>query len=401
MKKKWGVFLSFLFFVQTIVCAIDSERIIYELSKLYGKELPPSFFVIQANTLLPSFTQGPQIVKQIDDIRKKQLCPFIFIIWKDEGGVGKHFYRFVKENYNLDTNKFLKIYLSDTIYNILGLNHPNTAVHYFYNLTHYKTIDGKYERLTDILPYDLIKVTFDKKCLMEDDNYYHTNQVSYFGINDTLAIEFFDSSQDYIRLTNLTNGKIFKIFDLSQIDYLGKFQNYMNYLNLSAEEVKQGNDFLKNIKRTPLKIYDVYIKNVSEIYLLGSCIIAYKTRKKYYIPSEFKKETITLKPGDVITSNFGIIIKTDTSFKVREIKILDEIKDNEYNTKNFVDITSGFYLKDKDVYTLGYNYFREKDKTYRQFYKRNKKTNFIHKFTVDSLFISFQEKGKSPSYKTL
>lgn len=403
MNKQILISLILLIFY-SIGLSFDNEKFINGLKSLYKKELPRSFFVIQASTLLQGFTQSPQLIKRMEEIREYQLCPYVFMIWKDEGGVGKHFYKYLKEHYYIDTNEFVKAYISSELYDELdklGKN-VNTNIHYFYNLKHYIKIDGKYERVQTLLPYDLINIKFDNQYLLADDSLYHTNQVDYFPINDTLAIELYDGHKARVRLTNIITGKVLKVFDFNQIDHFGMFKRYMNYLHLSDEEIRKNNEYLNSIQRSPIMIDRAYIKSINEIYLVGDVRIMHRSPKTKYIPGEFKSETIIVKKGSYTTSNFDIIIKTDTSFKVKDIKFVDEIADNEYNRKHFLDAPGGIYIRDGKYYFYGYNYCINKDKTYKDFYRRNKSPQFIHIFKPhpknDSLLI-FEGKCESRSFR--
>lgn len=399
MKRTFILLFTLLYF-PSILFALDNEKVINDLKKMYKKELPNSFFIIQANTLLPVFTQAPQIIERIEEIRKHQLCPYIFMIWKDEAGIGKHFFKYLKENYYIDTNDFVQAYIAPELYDQLG-NNVNTTIHYFYNLKHFRKIDGKYERFTELLPYDLISIKFDNKYLLEDDSLYHTNQVNYYPINDTFAIELFDGHYDRVRLTNILNGKVLKIFNTDQINHIDLFNKFMNYLKLSEDELHKNNDYLNKIKRTPLRIDNAYIKSINEIYLIGTAQISYRTPEVRYIPGEFKSESIIVKQGDYITEDFGIIIKTDSSFKINDTKFINTFSNSEYNKNNFVDPTGGFYLKEGKYFLFGYNYCKNKDKTYKEFFKRNNSTQFIHTFSSDNINLVFENKGEAKLVRPL
>jgi hypothetical protein len=402
MKIYFKILIFFFLAFSNYSMAINNDEFIKKLKNVYSQELPSTFFVIQANTLLSTFTQSPQIIERLEEIKKYHLCPYIIMIWKDDAGIGKNFYKYLKENYYIDTTAFLKAIISDELYSELGYN-INTTIHYFYNQKHFIKIDGKYESLSKIfLPYDIVSIKFDDKYLLEDDEYYHTNQVNYYPLNDTLAIELFDGHQDRVRLTNIINGKVNKVFDLNQIDHIELFNKFMNYLNLSEDELKKNNDYLNKIRRTPLRIDNVYIKNLSEIYLIGTAMISYRTPYIRYIPSDFKKETITIKPGDYVTDDFDIIIKTDTSFKVKDFNFINTILSNDYNNNNFIDPTGGIYIDEKgNFYMFGYNFCKNSDRTYKEFFKRNKNTNFIHTFVSDGLNLNFRQKEKSKLHKPL
>jgi len=262
-----------------------NELHIQKLKELYKSALPKSFFVVQANTQLPVFTQAPQIIERLEEIKKNQLCPYIIMIWKDDAGIGNHLDKYLKDNYYIEQDAFTKAFVSKELYEMLG-DPPNTAIHYFYNQNRYKTIDGKHERWNELLPYDLISISYDGKHDLKDDNLYHTNQVDYFPINDSLAIELFDGHEDRVRLTNITNGRVLKIFDLTKVNHLELFHQFMNYMEVSEEEIKKNNEYLSKIKRSPLRIDKAYVKNADEIYLIGSAQISYKTKETRYIPGE-------------------------------------------------------------------------------------------------------------------
>ncbi len=392
MKNTTLVIIS-LFVISFSSYSQDNEMLVQKLKEVYVTELPKSFFVIQANTQMPVFTQAPQIIERLSEIKKNQLCPYIIMIWKDDAGIGKHFDKYLKDNYYIEADAFIKVIISSDLYQMLG-ERPNTAIHYFYNQNQYKTIDGKHERLNELMPYDLVTMSYDGKHPLKDDNLYHTNQVDYFPINDTIAIELFDGHEDRVRLTNITNGRVLKIFDLTRVNHLELFHRFMNYMNVSEEEIKKNNEYLNQIKRSPLRIDKVYVKDANEIYLIGSAQISYKTKETRYIPADYKKETITIKKGDYITENFSIIIKSDTSFSLGDIKVIDTFENNEYNNNNFVDPAGGFYKSDSTYYFFGYNYCKNEDRTYKQFYKRNKATNFIHTYKDDGSGLMLRQDSK-------
>ena len=331
----------------------------------------------------------------MENIKKYQFCPYIFLIWKDGGGIGKNFKTYLKENYYVTENEFVLPLISDELYGTLG-DSPNSVVHYFHNQQRILRIDGKYDDIpVSPLAYDFIKIDRKDKLILSDSSYFHSNQVDYFAINDSLSIELFDGHKDRVRLTNITNGKVLKVFDLDQIDYKNLYKQFFNFSNISIEAINESDDFLNHIKRTPLRIDKVYVKGINEIYLIGNATVEHRTDKKRYIPGEYKSETIVVNPGDFVTDGFDIVIKTDTSFRALDYVLIDQSSNLDYTNNHFVDPFSGFYIKDKQYYSFAYNYNPYKDKTYNQFFKRNKKTQFIHQFRREGNFLIFEEKMKS------
>lgn len=367
------------------------------LSKLKGelqKEIPTSFFVIQANTQQSTFTLAPQIIERMQEIHNTQLCPYVIFIWKDDAGIGeKNLHTYLKRNFYIDTSVFIQAIISDELFDILG-NNSNSVVHYFYNQKPYIKIDGKYENLNKLLPYDLFSFNFEQQLLWEDSLIYHSNQVSYYPINDSLVIELADDNEIQVRLTDLKSGKIYSYLDNSSFDYISLFVKYMANLGLSEEEMRASSAYLDSIKRTPFKISHVYVKSPSEIYLVADGIISYRVKEKRYIPAEFKEETIVVNVGEYITMPFDMILKVDSSLKITSLKFIDRFENTKYNKSHFIETSTGFYIQDDMYFIYGYNYFANKDKTYDQFFKRNKSTQFIHQYSQDSLRITFNEMKK-------
>lgn len=365
------------------------------LSKLRLKlqrEIPNSFFVIQANTLQSAFTLAPQIIERMQEIQKTQLCPNVILIWKDEGGIGeKNLGAFLKRSFYIDTSAYIQACISDELYDILG-NNNNSVVHYFYNQKLFLKIDGKYENINKLLPYDLFTFNYEQKLMWDDSLLYRSNQASYYPINDSLVIELADDNEIQVRLTDLKSGKIYYSLDNSSFDYISLFSKYMSKLGLSEEEMRYSRAYLDSIKRTPFRISHVYVKSPAEIYLVADGIISFRVKKKRYIPAEFKEETIVVNVGEFITMNFTMILKTDSTLKIKTLKFVDNFENTKYNSSHFTESSTGFYVQDDAFYIYGYNFKANKDKTYAQFFKRNKAPQFIHQYTQDSLRITFKEK---------
>ena len=369
-----------------------------ELQSNYQKPLPNAFFVIQASTLLEVFTNAPAIMARMEEMKKYQPCPYIFGIWNDDGGLGKNFNRYLKDNYYIDTSYFVKQYLSDTMYNLLG-RAVNNQIHYFYRGKREFFCEGKYEHIPqEPLPYDIIELGEKEVSHFEEsDDYYHTNMSWYFPVNDTLGVELFDAGkvEDRMRLCNLQTGRVYKKFDVSQIDYLGIFNQYYGHLGWDSTAIIEGDKELTYIKRTPLRIEYVNVISPEEIYLQCTPAITKKLTDTVYIPGEFNTETIILKPGDLMDSYYGLWIKTDTSFSIKDMIIVDNLTENEYNLNNFFIDTDKFLASgDSIFYFFSHYYTPTEDKTYEDLIKRNKNTQFIDAFKRKGNMMVFDHKEK-------
>ncbi len=375
--------------------AFKEQAFLKALKKNNNGYLPSSFFVIQASTLLEVFTNAPAIIKRIEEIKNYQPCPYILTVWKDDGGLGKNFYKYLKDNYYIDTNRYVKAFLSDTLYNLLG-EIPNSEIHYFYHDKRIFHGDGKYDRVPQSpLPYDLIELDKKEESIYKDDeNGYHTNSSLYYPINDTLAIELADVGdvKNRARLINLVNGKIYKKFNAEQVNYLDIFEKYFNHLNWNKQQIIQTDKELERIKRTPLRIEGVQIISPHEIYLQCTPIISKKVTDTVYIPGEYNTETIVLKSGDILSTSYGLWIKTDTSLLIKDFLIIDALSETEYNANNFPVFTDRFMKLDSLFYIYSYYYNHKKDKTYKDIINRNQNTNFIDAWKKQGNILTFDHK---------
>ncbi|GIV29115.1 MAG: hypothetical protein KatS3mg028_0181 [Bacteroidia bacterium] len=369
-----------------------------ELKTMYGRELPESFFVIQAYTSLEAFTNAPAIIDRINEIRSSHLSPYIFMVWKDVGGLGNNFYYYLKKNYYIDTSEYLKAYIADEkIFKLLG-EVPNSEIYYFHKNNLIKKWDGKYDKLIhDQLPYDI--VMFGKSNVLKWENvppYYHTNTSIFRPINDSLSIELFDGQEDRVRLVNTFTGKVLKVMPLYNIiDYTDVYMKiFKNPYNFSKDEILMNDTFHKRIKRTPLRIENVYAKNLNEIYLLSDASIYAKAPKSFYVPGEYKSPTFEVKQGSITNYSYGIIIKTDTSFKLLDTLFIPSFDIDSFYANNFIVHESEFLKKDTLYYIPGYLYNHFIDKTYEDFYKRNEKTEFVYTFRRNKNILEFVKKEK-------
>ncbi len=317
------------------------------------KDLPESFFVIQAYTSLEAFTHAPAIIDRISEIKEYHLSPYIFMIWKDEGGLGKNFYYYLKKNYYIDTTEYLKAYIvDDRIFKTLG-EVPNSEVYYFHKNKLVKKWDGKYDKLiAEQLPYEILSIGNPEVLKWENHPpYYHTNTSIFRPINDTFAIELFDGQEDRVRLVNIRTGKVVKVMHLYDImDYIDVYMRiFKNPYNFSKEEIMINDTFHRRIKRTPLRVENVYVKDMNEIYLLTDASIYAKSSKTFYVPGEYNMPTFEVKQGSITNFSYGIIVKTDTSFKAKDTLFIPSFDIDSFYVNNFI-VHENEFLK-KIVYT--------------------------------------------------
>lgn len=402
IKTSKNIITSILIIVGSLIYSQNynpkffNEKLFLSVLKKYNKgELPPSFFVVQGNSLLEVFTNAPAMIKRIEEIKQYQLCPYIFYIWKDDAGIGKkNFYKYLKENYYIDTNAFNKVLISDSLYNLLG-TYPNSEIHYFHKGKRIFYCDGKYERVPKTsLPYEILKVgELEKSVFIDDENGYHSNASFYYPINDTLAIELADigKPEDRVRLVHLLNGKIYKKFDAKNFDYVNLFRNHFgNVREISEDAIKE----LERIRRTPFRIEEIQILSENEIYLQCTPIIPNIAKDTVYVPSEFKNKTQKFPPGSIIQSDYGLWLITDTSLKVKDTIVINDIEENDYTLNNFIPYTNMFFKTDSLYYLYVYCYNPKEDKTYEQIFQRNKTLQFIHSFKREGNLLNFYKKEK-------
>ena len=298
----------------------------------------------------------------------------------------------MKTNYSVLTDSLVVNIVSADLYDTLGA-YPNTKIFYFHHGEMLLEIDGKYERVPEKpLTYDLVSFSLDSIVPFEDSITYHSNQADYYLVGSDLVVELHDSQSSRVRLTDLYTGKVLKIFDHNTVDHISIFQKYLNHIGASMEEVKSMDNYLKSIQRTPLRIDRVYARSPNEIYLVATAAISYRVKQKRFIPSDYKKETIVVPKGEYISEDFGVLIRTDTSFSVNEVIVLDMLSNNDYNNSHFTDPTGGLIKYDDKFLFFAYNHKRYKDKTYKQFYNRNKSTQFVHSFTKQNNMLEFDKK---------
>lgn len=397
MKRK-SAFILFLFYSVNVfnILSQNYSKFLHHLEKLYGKELPASFFVIQAYTGLEVFTNAPAIIDRMNEI-KQYPCPYVFMIWKDEGGLGNNFYYYLKKNYYIDTNQFIKAYIANDLFKYLG-EVPNSEVYYFHHRQLIKKWDGKYDKIQESLPYDVIQ--FESPVVKKWENtppYYHTNTSIFRPINDTLAIELFDGQDDRIRLVNLFNGKVMKVAHLyNLIDYVDVYMNvFKNPYNFSKEVILNNDTFHRRIQRTPLRVENVYVKDLNEIYLLSDASIYGPSPKEFYVPGEYKDSTFVVKQGSITNFSYGIILKTDTSLQIKDIFYIPSFDIDTFYANNFIVHESAFLKKDSLYYIPGYLFNHFTDKTYNDFYKKNEHTAFIYTFRRNNNILEFVRKEKA------
>lgn len=378
----------------------NQELFISKLEKLYGKKLPITFFIIQANTQLELYTNAPAIIKRTREIQSNHYCPYVFFIWKDPAGIGnKHIVKFMKDNFYIDTTQFIKPFISEELYDLLGST-PNSEVYYFKERKLLKKWDGKYDRLpTNSLPHSFLSVEKENDIIWNDySDYYHTNMSLYKPINDSLAVELFDGQEDRIRLTNILTGKVKKVMPLyNTINYIDVYiKIFNNPLNLSKEELERNDAYFKDIKRTPVRIGNAYVKNENEIYILGDVDVYHKAKSDFYIPGEYNTKTINVKKGALTNSNYALIIKTDTSFKVKDTLLMENFDElNDFQKNHFFTWEDAFYINDSLTYFTGYPYDKYIDKNYEDLFKRNKSTKFIYTFRKNGKLLEPKEIGNA------
>lgn len=392
--KKYIVFLFLI--ISSKIFSQNYNKFLEGLKKLYGKELPESFFVVQAYTALEVFTNAPAIIDRMNEI-KSYPCPYVFMVWKDDGGLNKNFYYYLKHNYYIDTNRFIKAYLADELFKYLG-DVPNSEVFYFHKNKLIKKWDGKYDRIKEALPYNVIQIDSPvEKTWHNDPPYYHTNSSIFRPINDTLAIELFDGQDDRIRLVNLISGKVLKIAPLyNLIDYIDVYMNvFKNPYNFSKEVILYNDTLHRKIKRTPMRVENVYVKSMSEIYLLSDASIYGPSPKDYYVPGEYNDSTFMIKKGSITNFNYAIILKTDTSMKIKDILYIPTFDVDTFYANNFIIHEGAFFIQDSLYYISGYLFNNLTDKTYNDFYKKNEHTRFIYVFRRKNNILEFVRKEKT------
>jgi len=397
-KEKLLLVLTFYVFCSSIF-GQNYDKFQKELEKLYGKKLPESFFVVQAYTGLEVFTNAPAIIDRMREISQNQVCPYIFMVWKDNGGIGKNFYYYLKNNYYIDTNQYIKAYLSDEAFKYLK-DVPNSEVYYFHKGKMIKKWDGKYGRINEVMPYDVLSIDNKIEYLewFNDPPYYHQQNSIFSPINDTLAVELFDGQEDRIRLVNLKNGKVLKIAPLYDlIDYIDVYMNvFKNPYNFDKEVILKYDSIHRVIKRTPMRVENVYIKNLNEIYLLSNGSVYGPSPKEFYVPFEYNNDSfMVIKKGTIKNFDFGIILKTDTSFKIKDVIYMPTFDVDTFYANNFILNQSAMVIKDSLFYMPGFKYNHFIHKSYNDLYKDNKNTEFMYVFKREGNILKFYKKEKA------
>ncbi len=394
MKKNKIIILFAFFYV------LKSQNHVLFLSefKKICKPKSNSFFVIQCKTNIELYTNAPAIIRRYREIRSHQICPYVYFICYDGAGVGDSIYAYFKKNFYVDTNEFTKIFLNKKLYSLLG-DVKNSRVIYFNNNKVYEILDGKYDNVKNTFQYDFLKIK-NKKYYSWDKKYgLHTVSSRYYPINDTLSVELADSQEDRIRLTNIRNGKILNTFPLyHKINYQDVIYKKFNLESkIDFKSVKKMDSIFKDLKRTPLRIENVYVKNKDSIFLIGYVTYFYfPAENDFYIPGDYWL-TKKVRKGEITNKDFGIILLTNSNFEIKDTFFLNPF-DNLFKTK-FVTYANGFFPYINKFYFSCYNFNSQTDSTYKLFYENNKNTQILLSMIADKNKILKLNKIHSPLNK--
>lgn len=356
-----------------------------------------SFFLILAKTGVETFTNAPAIMRQIRDIRNTQVCPYILIVWYDDGQIGeKQFKGLIEKYFEIRESDYLKTFISNELVEILGRNFPNSMVYYFYNEKIIYQHDGKYDFFpNNPLPYDLINVTDEGLIKITDTAIFRSSGSIVKAVNDTLCLELADAHNERLRLIDLKRGKTIRIFDESRFNVPNLFyevamryyrpKKFINKENIVREVAK-----LNAIRRSAFKIDNVYLYDTT-LYIAGTLNSTIPASRRFYVPYDYKDRTQVIRKGEPVDQDICFVIKSNLNFEVQDILFMPDFDHDNYTRNHMVDPTSFFYEENGKFIVYSYKYNSRRDKTYPLFYARNRHVNFLHEF---------QRKGNDLVFKT-
>ncbi|MDW8348427.1 MAG: hypothetical protein RML94_15800, partial [Bacteroidia bacterium] len=378
----------------------NDSLFLLRLSQHLGRPLPQSFFVIQATTALTPYSNAQQILFNLKDIKNYQLSPYVVYLWKDELPVGaRHLPGYFEKNYYLKPDEHTFIVVSDTLYDMLYRPGYDVHLYYFHEGRRLFSANGKYQGIPDtLLPYALLRLGPVEEFAFEDTVYRHDNLEMLYPLSDSLAISLAEDHFAPIRLVHLPDGRVFNVFRPTSKVVKDWIHSYLNSKKYSFEEISRGVELLDTVRRSSFNPSVVFVKDSSRIFIV--CLLS------IYAPSKTKKiYTPTPFPGlpswknsqnDIVQVSGDLIIQMNRkSLKIEKLFFLDNNQKNTFYRKHFLETPNGFYWHKDTFYIYGYKFREDRDKSYDHFYRRNKKTPFVHLFVAEGETLRYVRTAKS------
>lgn len=384
-----------------VLPAQSDSAFLAALEKKIQRPLPSSFFLIQATTGLTTYSNAPQILQNLNLIRRWQLCPYVVFLWKDELPVGdKHLLAYFEKYYFLKNSDKTFIVVSDSLYDVLARPGYDIQVYYFHEGRRLLSLNGKYESLPEkTLPYKLIDIESVAEFNFEDTLYFHDNLERFFPLSDSLAISISEDHFAPLRLVRIPDGKVIGFYKPPQKVVIEWIYKYLNSRKYTWDEIKRGVQILDTMRRTSFKPYHIYVKDTSIfVYCDLSAYVPNRVENRS-TPTPFRDlKKFSYNKGDLIQEgNVAIVKLNKKTLATEKIYFLDVHQDNKYYKNNFIAFSEGFYYSRDTFFVFGYKYNNVKHDSYEKFFRKNRKFKFIHCFKAVGDSLLFCGKAK-PRY---
>lgn len=351
-----------------------------------------TFFLILAKTNVETYTNAPAILRQIRDIRRTQLCPYILIIWKDDGKIGeKQFKKYLERSYGLEETQFLKTFINDTLVDFIDTKFPNSMVFYFHEGKIIYAHDGKYDFFPDRpLPYNIVSLHKDSTGRISESAFLRSTLSEFLCLNDTLCLELADVHNERLRLIDLKNRKTLKVFDESRFNVTELYYRIISryFSNLDKAAIARQIHKLNSIRRSAFRISKLYVRD-SVVFIITELTSSIPAQHKIFVPVDYKEKNIAIRKGELIDEDIFLIIKTDKFLNVLDTFFLADLDQDAYMSNYLCDPTTFFDYQNGQAVLYSYKYNPRKDKTYPVFYRKNRGVRFCHKFIRDGDELKF------------
>lgn len=316
----------------TLLCLFINS-ITFANQELYGKiqahfksQIPTDFFVFKVNQNAASVTNKNILYVHYSAIKKNQYCKNIFFVLDDAYSDSSNVLQYFEEVLNLKLSQKEKerIIIDHNLYSNLQSFEYLSHLYYFHKKQIIYNCSLKLEEpISYVLPYDIVEIKDLGNSKTLNLPFMNTLPDEFIKCNENNFILLSDNSGK-VALIDRKTLKIKYTLNRESIDVIDLYTNYFAKNQKEVDFAKSHKNDLANANRSNINVYNIYTDGF-DIYIFFCIQVVIEAKQNTtYLNEQGEKKII--KKNNPIAELFPFLMKTDTTFKVKELYKFEDLQ---------------------------------------------------------------------------